>query len=65
MNMIITYRESNIKAQQSYVSEDITKYPISKNSSLTQIKSHQHFQRNIHVKNSSKHKHYKLNNLCI
>lgn len=39
MNMIITYRESNIKAQQSYVSEDITKYPISKNSSLTQIKS--------------------------
>lgn len=38
MNMIITYRESNIKAQQSYVSEDITKYPISKNSSLTQIR---------------------------
>lgn len=36
--MIITYRKSNIKAQQLYVSEDITAYPVSKNSSLTEIK---------------------------
>lgn len=49
MNMIITYRESNIKAQQSYVSEDITKYPISKNSSLTQIKIVINISREIYM----------------
>lgn len=49
MNMIITHRESNIKAQQSYVSEDITKYPISKNSSLTQIKIVINISREIYM----------------
>lgn len=36
--MVIAYIKSTIKAQQSYSSEDITKYPISKNSSLIDIK---------------------------
>lgn len=59
--MVITYRKSNIKAQQSYVSEAITKYPISKNSLLTEIKIQsstfpKKYAGNIHGKNTRKHK---------
>lgn len=39
INMIIRYGKSSIKAQQSTVNEDITKYPTRKNSSLTKIKT--------------------------